>query len=68
MKEVNPKQQIHKDWLAVRDARDKVWKRIDEELCHPNRKKLIKEWQELFDQEAVLYAKLTEPTVHIGEA
>ncbi len=59
MKEVNPKQQIHKNWLAVKDARDKVWKCIDEDPCHPNRRKLVKEWQELVDQEAALYVKLT---------
>ena len=59
MKEVNPKQHIHKEWLAVRDARDKARKLIDEDPCHPYRRKLVNEWRELFDQEAELYAKLT---------
>lgn len=60
MKEVNPKKKIHEDWLEVKAARDEARRRIDEEPGHPYRKRLVQEWNELFEKEAELYKQLTK--------
>lgn len=60
MKEVNPKQQIHKEWLEVKAAREKAWRHIDKNPCYPYRKRLVQEWNELVEKEAELYKQLTK--------
>ena len=60
MKEVNPKQQIQKEWLEVKAARVKTEKTLDEEPGHPYRRRLVQEWNELLEKEAELYKQLTK--------
>jgi len=60
MEEVNLKAQIHKDWIAVKAAREEKEKWLNEEdFGDPRRRATVKEWNELLDRERDLYKALT---------